>query len=80
MQNVVHAFYSVETSPHTRISQSFVDFEKKLRDISIPFEIIPRLNALFTPFYMQNAVLAFSSVETCPETHKSQSFVGFDED
>ena len=42
-------------------------FWKELRDISIPFEIIPRLNALFTPFYMQNVVHAFSSDETSPD-------------
>ena len=80
MQNVVHEFSSAETSPDTRKSQSFVDFQKKLRDISMPFEIISHLNAFFTPFYMENVVHAFSSVEINPDTRKSQSFVDFDED
>ena len=55
-------------------------FWKRLRDIFIPFEIIPRLNALFTPFYMQTVVHAISSVETRPETRKSQLLVDVDED
>ena len=80
MQNVVHALSSVETSPETRKSQSFLDFEKKLSDFSLPLEIISRLNAFFTPFYMQNVVHAVSSIETHPETSKSQSFVDFEED
>ena len=54
-------------------------FLSKLRDIFIPFEIIPRLNALFTPFYMQTVVHAFSSVEARPETRKSQPFLDFDD-
>ena len=80
MQNVVHAFSSVETNPETRKEQSFVDFEKKLSDFSLPLEIISRLNAFFTPFYMQNVVHEFSSVETGPGTRKSQSIADFDED
>ena len=63
---------------HTQIA-IFRRFWKKLRDMSIPFEIIPRLNALFTPFYMQNVVHTFSSTEKRPKTRKSQSFVYFDE-
>ena len=66
MQNVVHMISSVETNPtHTQIS-IIRRFWKKLRDFSLPFEIIPRLNALFTPFYMQNVVHMISSVEASP--------------
>ena len=61
---------------HTKIA-IIRRFWKRLRDISIPFEITPRLNALFCPFYMQKVVHAFSSVETRPETRKSQSFADF---
>ena len=52
---------------------------KKLRDISIPFEIIPRSDNLFNPFYMQNVVHVFFSVEASPETRKSQSIADFKE-
>ena len=55
-------------------------FQRKLGDISFPFVIFRRLNALFTPFYIQNVMHMISSVETSPETQKSQSFVDFDED
>ena len=55
-------------------------FWRRLRDVTLPFEVIPRLNALFTPFYKQNVVHSISNVETIPETRKSQPFVGFDED
>ena len=54
-------------------------FERKLGDISFPFVIFRRLNATFTPFYMQNVVHAISSIEKSPETRISQSFVDFDE-
>ena len=54
-------------------------FWRWLSVISLPFLIFRRLNALFTPFYKQNAVHAFSSCETSSETRKSQSFVDFDE-
>ena len=55
-------------------------FWRRLRDFTLPFEVIPRSNAIFTPFYFEIVVHAFSSVETNPETRKSQSFVGFEED
>ena len=79
VQNVLHASSSIEKIPETRKSQSFADFEKKLRDIFIRFEIIPRLNAHFTSFYTQNLVDTSSSVETSADTRKSQSFADFDE-
>ena len=80
MQNVVHMISSVETSPgHMQIAIIRL-FERKLGDISFPFVIFRRLNATFTPFYMQNVVHMISIVETSPETRKSQSFVDFDED
>ena len=43
-------------------------FWRKLCVISLSFIIFRRLNAHFTPFYMQNAVHTFSSAETSPET------------
>ena len=55
-------------------------FCRKLSVISIPFKIFRHFKTVFTPFYMQNVVHALSSVETSPETQKSQSFVDFDED
>ena len=52
-------------------------FCRKLIDISLPFEIFRRLNARFTPFYMQNVVHAFFIVGTNPDTPKSQPFADF---
>ena len=54
-------------------------FWRRLSVISIPFVIFRPLNAIFTPFYMQNVVHAFSSVEKSPGTRKSQSLADFDE-
>ena len=53
-------------------------FWQKLCIISVPFEIFRTINALFSPFYMQNAVHAFSSVEATRSAGKSQSFFNFD--
>ena len=78
MQNVMHAFSSVETSPDTRKTQSFADIDEN-QMLFIPLKIIRRLTALFTPFYMQNVSHAFSSVQTSPDKRKSQSFADFDE-
>ena len=79
VQNVVHALSIVEKSPgHTQIA-IIRRFCRKLCVISLPFEIFRRWYALFTPFYMQNVVHAFSSVETNRDTRKSQSYVDFDE-
>ena len=68
------------TKPRTSQIAIIRWFQRKLGDISFSFVIFRRLNATFTPFYMQNVVYAFSSVETRPHTRKSQSFVDFDED
>ena len=55
-------------------------FWRKLCDISLPFEILRRLNALCTALWcVPNVVHAFSIVETSPETRESQSFVDRDE-
>ena len=54
-------------------------FERKLGDISFPFVIFRRFKALFTPYYMQNVMHMISSVESSPETRKSQSFVDFED-
>ena len=45
-------------------------FCRKLRVISLPFQIFRRLNALFTALCVQNVVHAFSIVETSPYTLK----------
>ena len=47
-------------------------FCRKLSDISLPFEIFRRLNALFTALCVQNVVHAFFIVETSPDTPKLQ--------
>ena len=49
----------------------------KLCVISLPSWILRRLIALLTQFYVKNGVHTFSSVETGPETLKSQWFVDF---
>ena len=46
--------------------------------IPLPFNIFRRLNALFTALCVQNVVHALSTVETSPDTSKSQSFVDSD--
>ena len=47
-------------------------FCRKLCDISLPFEIFLRLNALCTALWVPNVVHAFSVVETSPDTRKLQ--------
>ena len=47
-------------------------FCRKLSTISLQFVIFRRLNGRFSPFYMQNIVLAFSTVDTGSDTRKSQ--------
>ena len=47
--------------------------------IPLPVEILRRLNALFTALCVQIVVHAISSVETSPDTRKSQSFIDFDD-
>ena len=44
-------------------------FCRKLCVISLPFQIFSRLNALFSPFYMQNVVHAFSAASKQAQTH-----------
>ena len=44
----------------------------KLSDISQPYEIFRRLNALCTTLCVPNVVYAFSVVETSPDTRKLQ--------
>ena len=46
--------------------------------IPLPFEIFRRINALFTALCVQIVVHALSTVETSPDTSKSQSFVDSD--
>ena len=43
-------------------------FCRKLSDMSLPFEIFRRLNALSTVLCLQKVVHAFSVVETSPDT------------
>ena len=74
MQNVVHAFSIVETSPDTSNSLSFVDFVQNY-DVFL-FRLL-YFDVIFTALCVQNVVHAFSSVETIPDTRKSQSFVDF---
>jgi hypothetical protein len=47
--------------------------------ISFLIEIFLCLDALSTPIYAANAVLADFSVETSPATRKTQSLLDFDE-
>ena len=61
---------------HTKIA-IIHRFWRQLCAISLPFEIFRRLNALFTALCVQIVVHALSSVETSPDTSKSQSFVDF---
>ena len=44
-----------------------------------PFKTFRRINANFTPLYMQNVVHTFSSTKKRPKSRKSQSFVDFGE-
>ena len=55
-------------------------FWRRLSVIFLPFVLFRRLNAIFTALLVQNVVHAPSSVETIPETRKSQLIVDFDED
>ena len=77
MRNVVHAISSVETRPDARKSQSFFDFFQNYALFLSRLRYSRRLYSRFTSFYMQNVVYAFSSVESRPNTRKSQSFVDF---
>ena len=47
-------------------------FSRKLCDISLPFEILRRLNAPCTALCLQDVVYAFSIVEISPGIHNSQ--------
>ena len=62
---------------HTKIA-IFHRFWRQLFVISLPFEIFRILNAIFTALCVPNVVHALSSVETSPDTRKSQSFVDSD--
>ena len=44
----------------------------KLNDISLSFQIIRRLNAIFTVLCVPNVVHVFSVVEAIPDTRKLQ--------
>jgi hypothetical protein len=68
VENIVHAVLSFETSPTTRKTRSFVDFNEKVTVISFPIEIFRRLNAQITAVYAENIVHAVLSVETSPTT------------
>jgi hypothetical protein len=74
----VQAEFIIETSPATRKTQSFLDFEEN-SVISLLIEIFRRLNSLSTPFYASNAVHADFCVETSPASRKTQSFFPIDE-
>jgi hypothetical protein len=74
----VHASFSVGTSPATRKTQSFVDYDEN-SVISLLMEILLLFSALFTPFYMPTAVHATFCIETFPASRKTQSSVDFDE-
>jgi hypothetical protein len=72
----VHADFSVETSPATHRTHSFLDYAEK----SVIFfltEIFRRLNALSTPFYAAMAAHADFSVNTSPASRKTQSLFAF---
>ena len=62
---------------HTKIA-IIHRFWRQLCVISLPFEIFRRINAIFTALCVQIVVHAISSVETSPDTRKSQSFVDSD--
>ena len=70
------AFHYRNKPRHTQIA-IIRRFCPKLCVISLPFETFRRLNALFTASCVPNVVHAFSSVETSPDSSKSQSFVDF---
>ena len=54
-------------------------FCRKYCVISLPSQILRRLSALFTLFYVKNVSHTFSSAETSPERQKSQLIVDFAE-
>ena len=72
MQNVVYAFSSVETSPDTRKSQSLLDFVENYALFFFRLRYLRRLHARFSPFYMQNVVLAFPE-STQAQTHSNHN-------
>jgi hypothetical protein len=74
----VHADFSVETSPATRKTQSFLDFEEN-SVISFLIEMFRRLDSPSTPFYTPSAVHADFIIETGPAARKTQFFADFDE-
>ena len=72
----VRVFQRRKRTKHTQIA-IIRRFFRKLSDISFPFEIFRRLNALFIALCARNVVHAISSVKTRPDARKSQSFVDF---
>jgi hypothetical protein len=70
----VHADFSVETSPATHKTHSFLDFAEK-SVISFLIEMFRRLDALSTPLCALKAVHADFIVETSPANRKAQSFL-----
>jgi hypothetical protein len=73
----VHAVVSFETSPTTRKSPQFVDFDEKKTVISFAMEIFGRLNVQITAFDAQNIVHDLLSLETSPTIRKMRPFVDY---
>ena len=79
---VMHAERSASTF-HRRNKPTYTKisitrrFCRKLSDISFPFMIFRRLNALCTALCVQNVVHSFFVVGTSPDTRKLQYFVDF---
>jgi hypothetical protein len=78
-QNIAHVVLSVDTSPTTRKTRSFVDFDQKTTVISFLIQIFRRLSDKISAFYAQNIVHAVLSVETSPKNRKTRSFVDFEQ-
>jgi uncharacterized membrane protein YqaE (UPF0057 family) len=75
--NIVHAAFSVERVPATRITPPVVDLDENSY-ISFLIETFRGLIAPFTLFYTPNVVHAAYSVGARPGIHKTQSFADFD--
>ena len=71
-----HDFLSRNKPKHTQLA-IIRRFCGNLSNISLPFMIFRRLNAVFIALCVRNMEHAISSVETRPDARKSQSFYDF---
>ena len=78
VQIVVHDCSAASKQAHTQAYRNHSSILTKFMRYFSPIEIYRRLNALFTALCVQIVVHAISSVETNPDTRKSQSFVDSD--